>query len=377
MLRDVFNQSLVSDRDLAVQAGEPCVLFLNGEYWGLYNLQDRFTEGYLADNYGISEDNQILVKQDKRIAIGEESDMDLYTELVSYAQEHDLSQPEYYETIAQMMDIQSFIDQYCFEIYIGNSDWPLNNITCWRSRESDDTSAFGDCRWRWGLYDTDESTGVYSEGKTTYSSNAFLEEMHWFGSPTTTPLMSNLLENEDFKKQFVITFMDMTNVNFEYTSVHEKLYALAEIYAEPMTATYHRFNGDDYTEDTFYENIEEIDEFYERRSEYIVPYMAEAMELQGSLETVTLQTACMGQENDSNGQCGTILCNTTEPDLSSGEWTGTYYTDYPVTLTAVPAEGYEFVGWQSDQMVQDGDTLTVEVPQGGICIRAVFAKTEN
>jgi hypothetical protein len=155
------------------------------------------------------------------------------------------------------------------------------------------------------------------------------------------------------------------------------LYALAEIYAEPMTATYHRFNGDDYTEDMFYENIEEIDEFYERRSEYIVPYMAEAMELQGSLETLTLQTACIGQGNDSSGQYGTILCNTTEPDLSSGEWTGTYYTDYPVTLTAVPAEGYEFVGWQSDQTVPDGETLTVKVSQGGICIRAVFEKTEN
>jgi hypothetical protein len=381
MLRDVFNQSLVSDRDLAVQAGEPCVLFLNGEYWGLYNLQDRFTEGYLAKHYDIQADNQILVKQDKRIAIGEESDLKLYTELVSYAREQDLSQTENYEAIAQRMDIQSFIDQYCFEIYIANSDWPLNNIACFRSRERDENSAFGDCKWRWGLYDTDESTGVYEEEMTSYESNSFLEEMHWFGSPTTTPLMSNLLENEDFKKQFVLTFMDMVNVNFEYAGVHEKLYALAEIYAEPMTATYHRFNGDDYTEDTFYENIERIDEFYKNRSEYIVPYMAEAMGLQGSLETVTLQIVCSGQENDLSGQCGTILCNTTEPDLSSGEWAGSYYTDYPVTLTAVPAEGYEFAGWQISKAAGDestvGQTLTVEVPEGGICIRAVFERAAD
>ena len=361
MLRDVFNQSLVADRDLETQPGEPCVLFLNGEYWGLYNLQARFTEDYFEEKYGITEDNLIMIKQDRRVSIGEEADMELYTELVSYAQQQDLSQEDTYETIGQMMDVQSFIDHYCFEIYIGNTDWPLNNVCCWRSRESGGDSVYTDGRWRWGVYDTDESTGIYPEGMSTYSSNSFLEEAHWFGSPTTMPLMSNLLENAEFKKQFVLTFMDMANENFVYEKVHEKLYELASVYAEPMVETYHRFNGDEYTLDTFYENIGRIDEFYRYRYEYIVPYMAEAMELTGSLETVTLQTT----------PGGSIVLNTIEPDLVSGQWSGSYYTDYPVTATAVAEEGYRFAGWQgSCESTQE--TIAAEVTEGGIVLSAVF-----
>lgn len=361
MLRDVFNQSLVADRDLETQPGEPCILFLNGEYWGLYNLQARFTEEYFEDKYGIAEDNLIMIKQDKRVSIGEDEDMALYTELVSYAQEQDLSREENYEAIKQMMDVQSFIDHYCFEIYIGNTDWPLNNVCCWRSREIDGDSEYTDGRWRWGVYDTDESTGIYPEGMSTYSSNAFLEEAHWFGSPTTTPLMSGLLDNAEFKKQFVLSFMDMANENFEYDSVHEKLYELASVYAEPMTETYHRFNGDEYTLDTFYENIGRIDEFYRYRYDYIVPYMAEAMELGGSLETVTLQTT----------SGGSIVLNTIAPDLSSGEWSGSYYTDYPVTATAVAADGYRFAGWQGN-CESTQETIEAEVTEGGIVLQAVF-----
>ncbi|MCD7726208.1 MAG: CotH kinase family protein [Clostridiales bacterium] len=361
MLRDVFNQSLAADRDLETQPGEPCVLFLNGEYWGLYNLQTRFTEEYFEEKYGITEDNLIMVKQDKRVSIGEEEDLSLYTELVSYAQQQDLSLEENYEEISRMMDVQSFIDHYCFEIYIGNTDWPLNNICCWRSRETDAASEYTDGRWRWGIYDTDESTGIYSQGMGSYSSNAFLEEAHWFGSPMTTPLMSNLLENAEFKKQFVLSFMDMANENFEYGSVHEKLYQLASVYGEPMVETYHRFNGDEYTLDTFYAQIEAIDEFYRCRGEYIVPYMAEAMELEGSLETVTLQATTGGG----------ILLNTIAPDLSAGEWSGSYYTDYPVTVTAVAEEGYRFVGWQGS--CQDSrETIEAEVREGGIVLKAVF-----
>lgn len=361
MLRDVFNQSLVADRALDIQPGEPCVMFLNGEYWGLYNLQTRFTEEYFENQYGISEDDLILIKQDRRVAIGEEKDMDLYTELVTYAQENDLSRDEHYAAISRMMDVQSFIDHYCFEIYIGNTDWPLNNVCCWRTRETDGTSEYADGRWRWGIYDTDESTGIYPEGMSTYSSNAFLEEAHWFGSPTTTPLMSNLLDNAEFKKRFVLTFMDMVNENFEYRKVHDQLYELAAVYEEPMVETYHRFNGEEYTTDTFYENIERIDEFYRYRSRYIVPYMAEAMELSGSLENVTLQAT----------DGGSIILNTIEPDLSSGEWNGSYYTDYPLRVTAVVKDGYRFVGWQGSC---EGTQETIEVPvtEGGIAIKAVF-----
>ncbi|MBD5517922.1 MAG: hypothetical protein HDR07_05340, partial [Lachnospiraceae bacterium] len=378
MLRDVFNQSLMADRHLDIQQGEPCMVFLNGEFWGLYNLQTRYTKQYFEEQYGIDRDRIVMVKQDNRVSIGTDQDLALYNEMVSYAHKQDLSEPEAYERIGQMMDIQSFIDHYCFEIYIGNTDWPLNNVCCWRTRTEDGESAYEDGRWRWGLYDTDESTGIYAEGMGTYTADPFLEEAHWFGAPLTTPLMSNLIENEAFKKQFTLTFMDMVNKNFAYEQVHDKLYQMAEVYAEPMVKSHRRFNGEVYTQDTFWDNIAVIDEFYEKRGDYVVDYFARALALSGTEGTVTLQTACMipeTGETELSSACGSITLNTIVPELTRGEWSGRYLTDYPVTATAQPAEGYRFVGWEGSSS-SDEVCLEAEVSAEGICLRAVFEPIE-
>ena len=398
MLRDVFNQSLVADRHMETQPGEPCAVFLNGEYWGLYNLQSRFSGGYFEEKYGLSEDEIIVVKQDNRVSVGRDEDLALYEELVSYARKTDLSDPEAYREIGRMMDIQSFIDHYCFEIYIGNTDWPLNNLCCWRSRKEDGASGYEDGRWRWGVYDTDESTGIYEEGMSTYESDPFSEESHWFGAPLTTPLMSNLIENETFRRQFALTFMDMANKNFSYGDVHDKLYEMAAVYAAPMEKSYHRFNDGVYTSDTFWENIGVIDEFYERRPDYVVPDFAEALGLSGKTGEVILQTITMTDASETTGMSemasvsqsksdlsgqtaaaepgGTIRLNTITPDLKDGEWRGSYFTDYPVTATAVPAQGYRFVGWQGTYE-SDGETIEAAVTEKGICLRAVFAPEET
>lgn len=415
MLRDVFHQSLVADRHLETQPGEPCAVFLNGEYWGLYNLQMRFGAGYFQEKYGLSEDEVIVVKQDNRVSVGRDEDLALYEELVSYAQKSDLSEPEAYREICRKMDIQSFIDHYCFEIYIGNTDWPSNNVCCWRSREDSGASGYEDGRWRWGVYDTDESAGIYDEGMSTYESDPFSEESHWAGSPLTTPLMSSLVENESFRRQFALTFMDMANKNFSYGDVHGKLYEMAAVYAAPMEKSYHRFNDGIYTSDTFWENIGVIDTFYEKRPDFVVPDFAEALGLSGETGEVILQTACVTDAGKMTGmsemtdasemmnvsettgaiesegglpeqtaiadreagfdgetQGGTILLNTITPDLRDGEWRGTYFTDYPVTVTAVPAEGYRFVGWQGTYE-SDEETVEAAVTGEGICLRAVFA----
>lgn len=277
MLRDVFNQSLVAGESLDTQPGEPCIVFLNGEFWGLYNLQARYGEEYYREKYGIEEDNLIVVKRESHVSVGEEEDLALYQELLDYAKENDLSQPEHYEVIGKMMDIQSFIEQYCFEIYIGNSDWPLNNVCCWRTRETDENNPYADGRWRFGVYDTDESTGIYKEGMCTYDSNPFTEEAHWAGSPFTTKLMSNLLANADFRRQFEQTFTDMRKKNFAYPQVHDKLYEMAARYEKPMVKSWHRFNDGIYTADTFWENIAVVDEFYRKRADYVIPYFEEAM----------------------------------------------------------------------------------------------------
>lgn len=76
-------------------------------------------------------------------------------------------------------------------------------------------------------------------------------------------------------------------------------------------------------------------------------------------------------------EAGRIVLNTIEPDLSKGEWHGSYFTDYPVTVTAVANQGYRFKEWRlsSDGMNSGKESqLTVEIPVGGLALQAVFEK---
>lgn len=392
MLRDVFNQSLVEDRAVAVQRGEPCVLFLNGEYWGLYNLQDRYSAAYFEKYYGIPENNLIVLKDSRannitttRVTTGRESDMAAYEALLQYAREKDLSLPEYYEEICTMMDMQSFIDYFVTEMYVGNTDWPVNNVCRFKSRETREDTTYEDGRWRWALYDTDESTGG---GSTGYDMNPFEEETYYHKvSPMDTELMANLLENDTFRRRFCVTFMDMINKNFAYPQVRDKLYEMADIYALPMVNSYHRFSKEEYTADTFWDNIAVLDEYMQNRPAYIISYLADAMELSGTTGQVILQTSCLTAEDMFSGTVGEnqavnsagelspeggyIVLNTITPTMEQGEWGGVYLTDYPVTLTAVAREGYRFIGWQGSYDSTE-ETIEVDVTQEGICLRAVF-----
>ena len=148
-------------------------------------------------------------------------------------------------------------------------------------------------------------------------------------------------KNKEFAKQFVLSFMDMANANFSIDNV------------EKAFAKWDR------------ELDEDLRRFFEHRFDYIVPYMAKEFGIEGTLEKVTLKI------NDIEG--GTIYLNTTSPDLLDGSWTGKYYTDYPITATAVPMAGYEFVGW-SGSVVSDSVTIEMEVEEGGSTLEACFRK---
>ena len=96
-------------------------------------------------------------------------------------------------------------------------------------------------------------------------------------------------------------------------------------------------------------------------------YLAKEFELTGSLETVTLYNA--------DEVKGTVHINSATPVMKNGSWSGEYYTDYPISVTACPAEGYEFIGWSGSI---DSTEITIEVPvtNGGIEIRAEFQKID-
>lgn len=366
-LRDVLAQRLVSDRSAGWQDSMPCVVFLNGEYWGLYNLQETIGEDYIEARYGVDAENVIVYKNPWDV---DEPERELYTEAVRYASEHDLSVDENYAWMAERIDIQSYIDYFCTEIYIANVDAIDNNYAIWRSREVSD-EPYEDGKWRFLLYDLDDSISQVNV-KSAADVDSFVMG-HWWNDPLGDEadiLFSNLMKNASFKEQFATSFMDMANENYDYEHVHSLLYEMAEQYCAPNVASQQRFRGSYrineydagpeydgwYTEDDFWEEVQVIDDFFRERKEYITVYMGQDLELSGERKDITV--SCNIDD------AAAIRVNTLTIDGSSDGWQGQYYTDYKVHLECIPEEGYRFEYWIVDgDVVSDETSLDLDITE--------------
>ena len=128
--RDALNHELNKNESFAVQNSFPCILFLNGEYWGVYLLQERFTEHYVEEHYGVDKDNVVIIENGE-VDEGEDSDLELYNELLDFFKNNDFSLAQTYEEAKKRIDVNEFAAYMSTELYIGNIDWPGNNVKIW------------------------------------------------------------------------------------------------------------------------------------------------------------------------------------------------------------------------------------------------------
>ena len=107
--RDTLAQTLLKESAVEVQRNFPVITFLNGEYWGIYNLQERFSDTYFEEHYGIDKDNVIIIEKDE-LDEGEAADINLYNEMLYYFQSEDFSTENGLDKAKNYINIESFAD---------------------------------------------------------------------------------------------------------------------------------------------------------------------------------------------------------------------------------------------------------------------------
>ncbi len=364
-LSKVFIFSLVEDRQAIGQRYMPCQVFLNGEYWGMYYFMEKYSADLLKDRYDVDPDETLLIKNSEEVQEGEVEDFSRFEALLHQIETEDLSNPATYQSITEQLDIQNYIDWLCINIFIANTDTlPLGrNVFTWQSLPGSHPSLYGDGRWRWILYDLDDSMGVRETNalEPAFYHNSMLDFCD--SAPTCY-----LLENVDFRQQLTVTLLDMANETFEPERVSLLLDSLLEAWEPLYKAQEARWNLNE-AERPAREQAEIIRFFFRERRDIVLKQMADYLELKGNLCTLTLT-----QEDP---KAGVIHLNTLSPDLSEGSWQGQYYADYPVTLTAEPSLGHSFTGWEiSGARLQEGspeeETIQVYLEDTDVKIQANF-----
>lgn len=353
LFRDALSQALMANTTLDLQGYSPSITFINGEFYGIHNLRERQDEKYIEDHYNVDEKEVIIYEfrydetgaQEPVIVNGEDSDLAFYNDMLEFLRNNDMSVQENYDKMKEYLDIENFVDYQIINIFGANRDWPGNNCKAWRVRsEYKPDAEYGlDGRLRWLVYDTDFNFGLYNPWAVNMDSLADATKVggtEWPTQDGATLILRKLLENDEFKTYFCQRFLDLMNTNYDQNYANTLIDQMASKYENAISDFKLRYGlmGD------WNQNIQTVKDFIAGREAIVKSQLSTKFDL-GKLYFLSLHT--MDQTNPIGGKVivNTVTIASNSPGVKDGIWKKSYYDGLPTLLTAVPEEGYEFVGW--------------------------------
>jgi len=372
LIRDGVMVGLVADLDVDAQAFRPAAVYVNGVYWGIHNIREKMNEHYLADHHDVDPDNVDMLEEDLDVIEGDASH---YESLLTYIRTHDMTQPQSYTYVKTLMDVENFIDYQASQIYCANTDWPGNNIKYWRPRTTDG-------KWRWLLFDTDfgfafpasNSVSANDPAHDTLDHCSTRNVPHWSNPEWSIELFATLLENGEFRNEFIRRMADLLNVTFDPDRVTDMIDERADLISGEMGDHVGRWGGvtnpwsgswsQGIPSVGFWQSkVNILRNFASVRPDYVRGHVVNKFGLAGTA-TVAFSVTSAGS--------GLVKVNRMlNPE---GTWSGTYFRGIPITLTAVPGIGYRFVEWQGD--VSGASSPVSLNVTGDRSVQAVFEEAE-
>ncbi len=149
-IRDSYASRLVSGMNLDYSTTKPVVVYINGDYRGLFDLNEDLNKEYLVTHYGVDGDAVDVIRRNTAAITGNSTDI---KNLRKFALDKDLSRDDLFAEYAERIDVAFFTDYFITQTYICNSD--MFNQKYWRSWD-------GTVKWRPIFYDLDFAFKSYS-----------------------------------------------------------------------------------------------------------------------------------------------------------------------------------------------------------------------
>lgn len=312
---------------------KPAIHFINGEYWGITAIRDRFDEHHYALNYGLNPDNIVSVEcgaNNCALDAGDQSDYNAYNAMRDYIRNNDMADPSKFARADSMLSMESFIDHIILEIFAANDSYER---TYWKVRTKEN-NGYGDGKWRMNIKDFEAS---------------FKTNVVWFSkwadvnNPVNESLFGHLLKNDGFKKQFINRYADLMNTGFRA----ERFKAIIDTTLAEV-APYLAEDANRMVRDNFYRNTErqKLIDWAETRPAAQRDTIRTFFNLAGTYDLkLNVSKAGAGYV-----KVNTVAINGNTPGVAQNPypWTGVYFQQVPVTLKAVAQPGFIFSHWTGD-----------------------------
>ena len=334
LFRDALMQKIVENTHIDIQNYRPTIVYLNAEYWGIYNIREKHGAQYIESKHGVEPVD--LIAQNGKASIG---DTLFLHETKQFFKENQyrFNEAEIYDSALQIIDIENFIDYYIAQIYFANSDWLDNNTKLWRPENG---------KWRWLLFDTDLGFGFAPRwghpGGVDHNTLAWAmnccdaPEKH--NSPKSTLYFRSFLENESFRQAFIQRFNYHLNHTFCVDRVEALIDELVANIENEMPYHLARWNQISSME-TWQENVQELQGFAQQRPDYLRQYLQEYFDLKEAKELPIFT-------NPPNA--GTVNVEWDYP-FEHRSCSDELFTPSLVNLSVIPNENFEFLAWSKNR----------------------------
>lgn len=324
-MRDGVISILAKQLNIDRQAYQPAIVFINGVYYGIQNVREKINASYVAENYGYNKDDIDFIKNNGEVSNGTTND---FYAMRNYIENTDLSDSANYQKTFKYLDIDNFIDYNVLEMYVVNQDWPGNNTCYWHSRSANTP-------WRYMLFDADFGLGVWDDGKVNQNMLTYCtvpNSDNYANAPWSTAILRSLLNNETFKRDFMNHTADRLNTTLSADSVIYVIDSIQTLINPELL--YHTIRWNTSFSDMNW-NVEQMRSFARNRELVMRTQTEEFFATNGSY---TLSLAL------SDNNAGKIHLNSI--DVTKFPWSGKYFNNNQIFLTAIPNSGYTFVRWE-------------------------------
>ena len=331
--RDALMERVLKTTNTGYIAAEPAVMFLNGNFWGVYTIHENHDHHWIENNFGYKEKEIDYIKEfGSTIEVKSGTD-NFFWNTYNYVTTQDSSQQEFYQFMDSTWNLKNVIDYFSAETYFNNGDWIgdwTNNIKMWRPTESGG-------KFRYLVYDLDFGLGY----DANFTENRLSKALH----PTATCYSSNLfngfLRNSKFKTDFINRYADLINTTFLPSNMLPIMHQFQDSMAYDMPEHFAKW-GSNMT--AWQSNINVVRNFINLRADTARSQIRDEFGLQGKV-LLTL--------NVSPANAGRIQISTVTPETYP--WSGVYFNGNPVTITAIPNPGFTFNHWSSPIVIGGND----------------------
>lgn len=358
-IRDAYVHTLSHDADLALdeRTYEPCIVYVNGQYWGVYEIREKVDDNDFCDYYYKQDEPYIYFLQtwggtwEAYTPAPGVAQAD-WNSLISFINTNTLTIDANYDYVDSLLNTKSLIDYFILNSYTVCADWLNWNTAWWRG-----TDTTGDKKkWRYTLWDMDATFGHYVNFTGIPDQGAGAdpcapEDLPDPGGQGHVTLLDSLLKNDKFHQDYINRYIDLNNSALSCDNMIDLLDSLIGNIDDEMPRHIAKWGG---TYAEWQTNVATLRNYIIARCDSITEGLKDCYNLNGPY-TITFRT--------DPPDVASIDVNTLTLAPSQLPYTGTYYGGIITELDTQPVDtNYEFSHWELVNVVTPStDSAKVDV----------------